>query len=706
MRLGEPFAAGYFEEPDAAPMRRWSRAVRRRLEHESPPPYIGTWLYPYGDLCQGQQRKLLEPSYSFTWLYNDRITAQRIESAEGNEKETLLVFRRAMQEERALLHEWRTIHRVGGAGYTHSIPNYGRVLRDGLDAHARRIEAGLDKAARQGAHDRADCYLGLQDVLRGIDAWRVSLLHALESWPGGDAEAERRRDALLQALMHVPFGSARNFHEAFVAYNLTYYLDGCDNPGRIDQELQPYYETDLREGRLSRAEALAMMREFTENVCAAPGWSAAIGGTTSEGAPGYNELTLLCLESVQGKYRPNYELRVRKDMPDEVWDAALTALGTGCGQPALYNEEGYLDGLREMDLGLTDEDVTWWNGGGCTETMIHGRSNVGSLDAGLHLPLVLEGTLKTSLKDACCFEALLGRFRADVAAAVVEIVENVNHDQETRARRRPQPMRTLLIDDCIDRGIEFNAGGARYNWSVINVAGLANVADSLAAIREMVFDKREVAGDAFLRILEEDYRGNEPLRRRAAQCPRFGNDDMRADNLAASIARFVFREFDRHRPWRGGRFLPSCIMFETYGAEGERLGATPDGRRAGEPLADSIGPYQGRDTQGPTAMVRSVTRLPLAQAIGTPIVNVRLSKDLFASAEGCGRVREFIQTYFDLGGMQIQVSVVDQTTLLDAMEHPERHEDLIVRIGGYSAYFNNLSPSLKEAVLHRTIHGA
>jgi formate C-acetyltransferase len=219
-----------------------------------------------------------------------------------------------------------------------------------------------------------------------------------------------------------------------------------------------------------------------------------------------------------------------------------------------------------------------------------------------------------------------------------------------------------------------------------------------------VFDTGEKSGAELIDILGHNFEGEETFRRRLARCPRFGNDNEDADELSADLARFVCEEFLRHTPWRGGRFLPSCIMFETYGPEGRKVGATPDGRLAGQPLADSIGPHQGRDVQGPTAMLRSVTKLPLHLFAGTPVVNIRFTKDLFVQPESRRRIREMLETYFAMGGLQIQVSVIDQAVLQDAMEHPERHEDLIVRIGGYSTYFNALSQELKEAVLERSAH--
>jgi pyruvate-formate lyase len=698
-RMGEFFAAGYFEEPQASPVRRWGRAVRRRFENHELVPYAGELLFPCGLPRNANENQILTPDFSFTWAYNDTLVEEQMARASDEAHETLTALRHAMREECNRRHKWRTSHVVGGKGYTHSIPNYGRVVHEGLDEHARRVEEGLAAACAARDTGQINFYLGLQDVCAGIRAFHKRVLDAIETW------ASKNGDTPVSiGLRQVPFEPARTFHEAMLAYNFTFYLDDCDNPGRIDQELYPFLQRDLEARRITRDEALAVIAQFADNVCSVDGWSAAIGGTDTDGAPAYNELTVLCLEAAHGRHRPNYQLRVRDDMPDAIWDAALDALASGSGQPAFYNERLFMKGLRDRDLGVSESDLAWWNGGGCTETMVHGRSNVGSLEAGIHLPLVLESMMEKHLGGCKTFEELIGQFKAEIDDAVAEIVNDANLDQECKARVCPQPMRSLLVDDCIDRGVDFNAGGARYNWSVINVAGLANVADSLAAVRTVVFETSEIRPEALSEILRRNFEDDEPFRQRLARCPRFGNDDPAVDSLAADIAEHVFLAFRRHTPWRGGRFLPSCIMFEVYGPEGGRLGATPDGRLAGQPLADSIGPYQGRDTHGPTAMLRSVTRLPLEMALGTPVVNIRFGKELFIGEENRQRVRELLQAYFRMGGMQIQVSVVDQDVLRDAMAHPERHADLIVRIGGYSAYFNSLSPELKQAVLERSLH--
>jgi len=702
--MGEFFASGFFEEPEASPMRRWARAVRRRFEHRTVAPYRGEWLYPCGPASPGPEDQIVAPSYSFTYTYHDHVLRQRLAGASGEDRETLLALQTAMRDLDAQLNVIQTPHTVGGRGYTHSIPNYGRVIREGLTDYARRIADRLQRARQRRDQERLDFYLGLQEVLAGIACWHRRLVDSLSRPSNGHPEAEARRQRLRAALEQVPFRPARDFFEALVAYNFVYYLDDCDNPGRFDLELAPYYERDRAAGKVTFPEAVSLVRCFWENVDANSGWSAGIGGTTSSGDPAYSELTLVCLEAARRIRRPNLQLHVRRDMPQEVWEAAWETLATGCGLPAFYHEEAYLQALREAHLGLREEDLGWHNGGGCTETMVHGCSNVGSLDAGINLPLILTQTLQEHLATASSFEELVAAYQQDVAEVVREIAHQVSADQEVKARLRPQPMRSLLIDDCLDNGREFNAGGARYNWSVINVAGLANVIDSLAALQEVVFEKREKTGAEFLAILQRNYEGEEAFRRRLARCPRFGNDDPRADAIARDIAGFVFREFLRYAPWRGGKFLPSCLMFVTYADAGAPVGATPDGRRAGEPLADSAGPYQGRDTHGPTAMLKSVAALPHTLAPGTLVVNARFSRDFFTTPEGRRKMQDLVRTYFDLGGMQLQINVVDQALLRDALAHPERHADLIVRVGGYSEYFNRLSPELQRTVLERTEH--
>ncbi len=704
MELGEAFAAGFFELPDASPLRRWSRAVRRRFEYRRVPVYEGTRLYPSGPHTPGPENAILAPCYSFTWSYRRAELQRRLPTAAPRCRAALEAMDQALTALQGHLDCIRTPHTVGGRGYTHSIPNYGRVLREGLDRYESRLTARLEAARAAGRAGDVDFCEALLDVLVGVRAWHARLRQALAARPCEDIAAEAHRRRLMACLEQVPMQPARTFAEAITAYNLVFYLDDCDNPGRVDQELIGAYRRDLAEGLVTYEEAEACIHELWQNTDANNGWSATIGGSTSSGEAAYNELTLICLRAARGMRRPNLQLRVRRDMPEAVWEEALDTLRSGTGLPALHNEEAFRESLLQAHLGLRPADLAMINGGGCTETMVHGCSNVGSLDAGLNLPLVLEASLRRLLPVATSFDAVLEGFLQDLRQAVDGVTREVNADQEAKARLRPQPMRTLLVDDCIDRGLEFHAGGARFNWSVINIAGLANVADSLAALRQVVFEQGFVSGAELQAALEADFAGCEALRRRLEACPRFGNDDPAVDALAARVGEAVFRELLAHAPWRGGRFLGSCLMFVTYAAAGAAVGATPDGRRRGRPLADSAGPVQGRDRHGPTAMLKSVTALPHRLAPGTLVVNARFAAELFDAAPGRDRLKALVRGYFDLGGMQLQINVVDQEILRRACAHPEDYPDLVVRIGGYSEYFHRLSPELRQSVLERTEH--
>ena len=699
--MGEIFAAGFFEEPDAPPVVRMARGMRRQLEEAEPPTWGGEPLYPVEGFDLWNKGTAVYFHYSHSMCYN-RAALEELRKDHPAAEETLDALDRQMDDYFKVGSEVPQEFWLGGDGYTHSIPHFGRICREGLDRYAERVSEKLAVARAREEEEKVCLYEALEDVLAGIGTWHRRCLEAIESAEGRTPAEEKIRQRLAGALRRVPFQPARTFFEALVATNFVYYLDGCDSLGRFDQDLGPYYERDSTAGLIEFDEGVTLVRQMWENVEAKSGWNVALGGSTADGNPADNELTRVCLRAGRSIRRPNLALRLRRDSAEETFDEALDTIASGCGIPALYNEEGYLQALREAHLNIQEEDLADFAFGGCTETMVHGRSNVGSLDAGINLPQLLTKTLEERLEGAPDFETLLEAYKNHLRIAIARLVEGVNRDQELKARFQPQPLRSLLIDSCIDAGLEYNAGGARYNWSVINVCGLANVIDSLAAVRQMVYEKRQVDAAELLEALRKDFAGYELLHRRLESCPRFGNDLPEADGLAAEISTFVFEQFLQYAPWRGGRFLPGCLLHVTYAAVGEGVTATPDGRRAGTPIADSAGPFQGRDCCGPTAMIRSVARINHKLAPGTLVVNARFSKETFENPGQRERLKELIYTYFELGGMQLQINVVDQEVLRDAIAHPERHQDLVVRLGGYSEYFNRLSPALKQSLLERT----
>ena len=713
LECGEYFAAGFFAERGSPVLMALARGVASHLKNLPLPPWRGTRFYP-GDTEVGSHssdlyagRSAVRYFYPTPMDWDNGGLREKIETTSGRPRQALLDLQAALAV---------YPHHFELGGFFHASVNFRRILAEGLDSYGERIRSGMDRAGRAagdaqglGGSDPAAqrvFYQAMELTLDGLREFHARSTAMLEGRSGATPAEELRRQALLEAMRRVPFEPARTFYEAMVAENLLYYLDGCDNLGRFDQDLYPYYQADLEAGKITRAEALALIEELWANVNCTNGWNVAIGGTAPDGGPGTTDLTLLCLEAARNRRgsKPNLALRLRRDTPEEIWQTALETLATGCGLPALYSEENYMRAIRDTGLGVAEEDLPDFAFGGCTELMVHGKSCCGGADTYLNLPVVLEQSIHAHLSGCRTFDEFFDRFSVDVRASVATAVEHTNRCYEQMARWQPQPIRSLLIDDCLDRGVEYHAGGARYNWSVSSVGGIGNAADSLHALREVVFEQREIGADELIDILKNDFEGNEPVRQRLGRCARYGNDDEAVDGLAEQVAGLAFRSLLSHRTWRGGKFVPACVLLNWYGRWGEGCGALPDGRRAGSPIGDSAGPVQGRDRSGPTAMLRSVAKLPQHLAPGTLVVNARFSRDLFKTPAAMAKLQGLVRSYFHMGGMQLQVTVVDQETLRRAIEAPQEYTDLIVRIGGFSAYWHQLSPDLRHTVLERTEH--
>jgi len=649
--MNEPYAAGLFEFPDREPIYRYANAARRFWELADIVPYDGGALYPCGR-CMGKDNPSVKvkPDYSYTFAIDRRGLKEKAD-AECYE---------AVCAEYDRVSGFPTPHTIGGAGYTHSFINYSRILRDGICGYRRRVEA-----LQEG-----DFKEGLLLTLQGIEIYRQRLIRHLK-------EQESVHPGLIEALEHAD-EPPRTLYEALVMWNFVYYADGCDDIGRLDTHLIRFWQGE---------DIVDLLHELYTHVDANDGWSGALG-------PDYNALTVQCIQASHYIRRPSLQLRVRPDMPDEVWQAVYASLATSCGQPALYNEELFQQALKREFPDIPDEDLERCSFGGCTETMLEGISNVGSDDLGLHAALIYDRFTRAHLKEYDSFQAYYEGLCAEIYRETGEALDILTEYRRTRAKYRPQPVRTLFIDDCIDKGLDFNAGGARYYWSVSNVAGLINVIDSLSAVRELVFEKKEYTAEAFLEALDSR---DPAFLKKARKCPCFGVDDDRIDELAADLAGRIYEGFNQRACYPSGKYMTVSNQFTTYEYAGSIVQATPDGREAYSPLCDSLGSVHGKDVKGPTALLNSVSKLPLKRVVGTPVMNIRIRKENLASI-----LKPLTQTFFEKGGMQLQVSCLSREEMLDAMEHPEKHENLIVRIGGYSEYFNRLTPALKKTVLERT----
>ena len=645
--LGEWAIIGMYEEPDRSLFYRKALGLRRYYENCALAEYHGEHLYPSGRLPESV---IAGPNYMNGIRVNLQELADLDKELADKVKDEFFVYCSSVPRE----------HTVAGNMYTHSMPNYERVLKEGLFGYLQRVEKLEDKDFREG----------LRHLILGIKCYKERCVQYLKS-----VSAEEK---LIHALQKVPLYPAETLYEALVGWNFILYLDNCDNLGCLADGLLPYCRGE---------DVTDILRNLFDNLDSNDGYSMALGTK-------YNPLTIQCLEASKGKRRPMIELFVDEKTPEEVWKKAFEVIRSGNGQPAFYNPQILLQGLRERFPDISSEDVQRFCGGGCTESMLAGLSNVGSLDAGINLLLILEETMEARLRSAESFEEFYDAYIEAVHKIVDRVTEEICNSRLNRAKYNPLPMRTLLIDDCIEKATEYNSGGARYGWSIVSFAGLVNVLDSLLVIKDLVFAKKQFPKEKFLELLRVNDEAFLRDLRIHKNCHGINGQD--ADALACRLSGDIFSMLEGREIPFGQGFLAASIQFKAYDGAGLHIGATPDGRRAGEPLCDSLGAIFGKDTNGPTALLQSVTAFELQKALGIPVLNFDVDPEFSDTI-----LKGLILGYMQFGGIQMQLSCVSKDTLEQAYEHPEKYRNLIVRVGGYSDYYCSLSRALQRAVLER-----
>jgi formate C-acetyltransferase len=649
LRLGEYAASGLYEEPDRSLFYRKSLGLRRFYENCELAVYRGESLYPSGVIAQKMN---VVPEYLRGLTFLSKSLNEKAPILAEKLKEEFCVYHSTVPNE----------HTVAGNMFTHSMPNYERILKEGLLSYIPRIERISDTDIREG----------LLHVIRGIELYITRCVTYLKS-----VSADKM---LIASLQRVPLYPAKTAYDAIVAWNFIMYLDNCDNLGCLGKGILPYYKGE---------NLIPYLENLYDNLDKNNGYSMSLDSECPE-------LTVQCLKAAHGKRRPMIELFVDESTPDTVWEEALSTVKSGGGQPAFYNAGVLLEGLKKRFPSIRNEDLIRFCGGGCTESMLAGFSNVGSLDAGINLLLILDNVIKSSLSSATDFEDFYETYLTEIRFVVETVKKEINNSRKERAKYNPLPMRTLLIDDCIDKGLEYNSGGARYGWSIINFAGLINVIDALLAIRTLVFEKKKYTPEEIIMLLQSNDSGF--LREVIGLREGFGKDMEDVNDFSHKISERIFSMTETGELVFGEGFLSASIQFMSQVDAGKHIGATPDGRSAGAPLCDSLAAIFGKDTDGPTALLNSITSLDLKRALGVPVVNLNITQNFNENV-----LKALILGYMKQGGIQLQITYASREELLDAYEHPEHHGNLIVRVGGYSEYFNRLSDDLKRMVINRTI---
>ncbi|MBR3966368.1 MAG: hypothetical protein IKJ91_04750 [Clostridia bacterium] len=603
----------------------------------------------------------------------------------------------------------------GGGQYAwtggHGNPDYGLIIRNGTDGLRRKIN---DYKAKNP--EKIVFYEGLLLTLDAIDIYaeRYGKM-AKELAKKCDGEQKKRLLRIASALDFVPKRPARDFFEACQSFWLLFTVDGIDSPGRFDQYMIDCYRASEEEDRRE------CLEELWQLFHSARAWNLCIGGTDENWQDEANELSYAILE-VARKYKyntPNITMRVSRNTPKELLISAAMTIATGIGMPSLYNDEVVCAALEKIGIPPCDSHDYCMNG--CNQIDIFGKSHMGLEDGEVCLAKCLEGLLfegrnqisgevmMPSAGDPCSFdtyEELFEAYKKMVELVTDEVTEMANITQRICAEHSPNPMRSVFIEGCIEKGLDYKNKGPLYGHAQILAEGIGDTVDSLAALKYFVYDTKKYKMDEIIKALEANFEGYEELWHDLDSFPKFGNDDPYVDEIYRNVTEHFNRYLQTKKAFRGGIFTGGCSTFQRAASYGIALGAMPSGKKRGDArFADSIGAVPGCDTKGPTALIKSVTNADHTLACSGNVLQMKFAKSVFGTEKGMDAFISLAKTYFSLGGQQLSINVVSKEELLDAKKHPERHKDLVVRVGGYSDYFNNLEEGLKDNIIERTMLG-
>ena len=567
-------------------------------------------------------------------------------------------------------------------------------------------------------------------------AERLEELAAEEKDPVRKKELEKMAAICRRVPAHAP----TTVHEAlqhywFIHLGVVTELNPWDsfNPGRLDQSLYPLYKKQLEEGTVTQEEVYEMLQSFWVKFNNHPsppkvGVTAEesntytdfclinVGGVKEDGSDGVNEMSYILLDVIREMrlLQPSSMIQVSKKNPDRFIRAAVEIIKTGFGQPSVFNTDALVQEMLRAGKDVRDAR----NGGcsGCVETGAFGTEAY-ILTGYFNLPKILELTLndgfdkrtgkQIGLKtgtatDYRTYEELFAAYKAQVQHFMRIKLTGNNIIERIFMKYMPVPFLSVLIEDCIRNGKDYMCGGARYNSSYVQGVGLGSITDMLTALRYHVYDKKTIAMETMEKALANDFKGFEELQYQLVyHTPKYGNDDDYADEQEVQVFDMYYDVLSGHKSPRGADYRVNMLPTTCHVYFGKVTGATPDGRNAWKVLSEGISPVQGADTNGPTAVIRSAAKIDHIKTGGT-LLNQKFTPSLLSTEEGCNNLVHLIRAYFRMDGHHIQFNVVDADTLRDAQKHPEDYEDLIVRVAGYSDYFNDLGEDLQNEIICRT----
>lgn len=620
-----------------------------------------------------------------------------------------------------------------------------KMFRTGLNDLKSEIHTALEKLDLlddpEGV-DKRDELRGMKIVCDAMVAYAERHAWELEKLSGQESDPKRRTELLqmAQVCRRVPANAPQTVQEAlqhywFIHLGVVTELNPWDsfNPGRLDQSLYPLYKKQIEEGSVTKEEVYELLESFWVKFNNHPsppkvGVTAEesntytdfslinLGGVKADGSDGVNEVSYMLLDVIREMriLQPSSMIQVSKKNPDRFIREAVEIIKTGFGQPSVFNTDALVQEMLRAGKSITDAR----NGGcsGCVETGAFGTEAY-ILTGYFNLPKILELTLndgfdrrtgkQIGLKtgraaDYKTYEELFAAYRLQVAHFMrIKLIGN-NIIERIFMKYMPVPFLSVLIEDCISNGKDYMCGGARYNSSYVQGVGLGSITDMLTALRYHVYDRKDVTMPEMMEALEADFKGYEELQYRLVyKTPKYGNDDDYADRQEVEVFDLYYDVLNGHKSPRGATYRVNMLPTTCHVYFGRVTGATPDGRNAGKPLSEGISPVQGADINGPTAVIKSAAKIDHIKTGGT-LLNQKFTPSLLATEEGAMNLVHLVRAYFRMDGHHIQFNVVSADTLRDAQKHPEEYKDLIVRVAGYSDYFNDLGEDLQNEIICRT----
>ncbi len=622
---------------------------------------------------------------------------------------------------------------------------YRQGMLDIID-EIKEVIAKLDFFNDSEALNKREELLAMEITAKAIIQFAERYAEALETMADDEKDEIRKKELveMAQVCRRVPAEKALNFHEAlqyywFVHLGVITEMNPWDsfNPGRLDQHLLPFYKKGLADGSLTEDWAKELLHSFWVKFNNHPsppkvGVTAEesntytdfclinMGGLTEDGKDAVNEVTYLMLDVIEEMrlLQPSSMVQISKKNPDKFVERTVKIVKTGFGQPSIFNTDAIIQEL--MRQGKAIEDTRNGGASGCVESGAFGTEAY-ILTGYFNLVKVLEVTLNNGvdLKTGKLigvetggstgfetFENLLHAFKIQLNHFIDIKIKGSNVIESLFGAHMPVPFLSLLIDDCIKNGKDYNAGGARYNTNYIQGVGLGSITDMLTSIKYHIYDKRTFSWAELNHAIEANFEGFDQMRAQLVyDTPKYGNDDDYADEQASWIFNAFYDAVNGRPSPRGANYRINMLPTTCHIYFGKVVCATADGRLDSEPLSEGISPFQGMDKLGPTAVMLSATKFDHLKTGGT-LLNQKFSPDFFNSSDSINKVVKLIRSYFRLDGHHIQFNVVSADTLRDAQKHPEKYQDLIVRVAGYSDYFNDLGADLQNEIIRRTAHEA